>query len=272
MKLVPRPTPIPTPSATVEPPPFAELQAFHYPVTAGVIALLVIFVMLYSRKVVNTQYVQPEKKDTPIYRDYVQFEMAQRLWEQERELFADREAKRLYNLSRQAKDLGSIGTILGLFWVVALASIGFAGGFGQAFWTVVVAGAIVAGILTSIAEAMFRWKYSRLFKQCFFSDPAPVYEPPRWEPPPRQPDPPPRPEPQKEDVEIRVTSMKQACAILGLHPGRITLAEARKAYHAKIREYHPDRVACLGKELQDLATRKSKEINLATEFIEQHCS
>jgi hypothetical protein len=42
-----------------------------------------------------------------------------------------------------------------------------------------------------------------------------------------------------------------------------TEAEIRQAYLQKIKEYHPDKVANLGKELRDLAESKSKEINLA---------
>ena len=37
-------------------------------------------------------------------------------------------------------------------------------------------------------------------------------------------------------------------------------------YHLKIREYHPDKVASLGKELKELAEFKSKEINSAYEY------
>ena len=41
--------------------------------------------------------------------------------------------------------------------------------------------------------------------------------------------------------------------------------EIKKAYIAKIREYHPDKVASLGVELQHLAEEKTKEINRAYE-------
>jgi DnaJ like chaperone protein len=39
--------------------------------------------------------------------------------------------------------------------------------------------------------------------------------------------------------------------------------EIHRAYRAQITQYHPDRVANLGPELQELAEKKSKEINAA---------
>lgn len=43
--------------------------------------------------------------------------------------------------------------------------------------------------------------------------------------------------------------------------------EIKKKYKRAVMEYHPDRVAHLGQELRDLASRKSKEINEAYAFI-----
>lgn len=43
--------------------------------------------------------------------------------------------------------------------------------------------------------------------------------------------------------------------------------EIRKAYRQRMSEYHPDKVAQLGKELREVAERKSKEINAAYDFI-----
>lgn len=40
-------------------------------------------------------------------------------------------------------------------------------------------------------------------------------------------------------------------------------AEAQLAYRKLMRQYHPDRVATLGTELQELAERKTKQINAA---------
>lgn len=48
-----------------------------------------------------------------------------------------------------------------------------------------------------------------------------------------------------------------------------SLADITTQYKRKIREYHPDKVATLGKELRELAEFKSKEINLAYEYAKQ---
>jgi DnaJ-domain-containing protein 1 len=45
-----------------------------------------------------------------------------------------------------------------------------------------------------------------------------------------------------------------------------TLSEISVQYKRKIRDYHPDKVASLGKELRELAEFKSKEINSAYEY------
>lgn len=45
------------------------------------------------------------------------------------------------------------------------------------------------------------------------------------------------------------------------------LDEIKAAYKKKISQYHPDKVAKLGLEFQEIAERKSKEINAAYEFI-----
>ena len=43
----------------------------------------------------------------------------------------------------------------------------------------------------------------------------------------------------------------------------------KNAYKQKMKEYHPDRVNNLGKDLQKLAELKTKEINLAYEFLKK---
>ncbi len=50
--------------------------------------------------------------------------------------------------------------------------------------------------------------------------------------------------------------------VLGLSPGA-TSAEVREAYRRLIIQYHPDKVASLGPELQRLAEDKSREITSA---------
>ena len=78
------------------------------------------------------------------------------------------------------------------------------------------------------------------------------------------------PDPPKP-YQIAITSMRQAFEILELPPGRITLSAASSAYKQRMLEYHPDRTAHLGQELQELAARKALEINLAWKFIQEHC-
>jgi DnaJ-domain-containing protein 1 len=48
-----------------------------------------------------------------------------------------------------------------------------------------------------------------------------------------------------------------------------TFDEISLSYKRKIRQYHPDKVAALGKELRELAEFKSKQINSAYEFAKK---
>jgi DnaJ domain len=50
--------------------------------------------------------------------------------------------------------------------------------------------------------------------------------------------------------------------VLGVSEGS-SLDEAKAAYRTKIKQYHPDRVVGLGEEFQQLADRKTKELNEA---------
>jgi len=50
--------------------------------------------------------------------------------------------------------------------------------------------------------------------------------------------------------------------VLGV-PASATRVEIIAAYKLKISQYHPDKVANMGEEIQDLANRRSKEINAA---------
>lgn len=51
-------------------------------------------------------------------------------------------------------------------------------------------------------------------------------------------------------------------SILGIAPGAPP-REVRRAFHARMAEYHPDKVATLGVELRELAEAKSKEVTAA---------
>ncbi len=54
--------------------------------------------------------------------------------------------------------------------------------------------------------------------------------------------------------------------LIGVDPDALS-SEVRKAYHRRMGEYHPDKVASLGQELRELAEAKSREINEAYEAI-----
>lgn len=49
-------------------------------------------------------------------------------------------------------------------------------------------------------------------------------------------------------------------------PQSASADDIAKSYKQKIRQYHPDKVASLGPELQELAEKKSKEINTAYDY------
>ncbi len=52
-------------------------------------------------------------------------------------------------------------------------------------------------------------------------------------------------------------------------PTNASFDEIKLAYKQKIKEYHPDKVAALGKELQDLAAQKTASINVAFNFFKE---
>ena len=54
--------------------------------------------------------------------------------------------------------------------------------------------------------------------------------------------------------------------IFGLS-GKLTRTDLKKRYRTLVNQYHPDKVQHLGKEFQDLAEHKMKEINEAYEFF-----
>lgn len=59
-----------------------------------------------------------------------------------------------------------------------------------------------------------------------------------------------------------------ACNVLGISESAST-DEIKSAYKIKIKEYHPDKVSTLGKELQELAKTKTQVINSAYEFLKK---
>ncbi|HLP17564.1 MAG TPA: J domain-containing protein [Bacteroidota bacterium] len=60
--------------------------------------------------------------------------------------------------------------------------------------------------------------------------------------------------------------MKYYGAVLGLQ-GRITKAQIRKKYLELVAQYHPDKVQHLGSELRALGESKTKDLNLAYEWL-----
>jgi hypothetical protein len=99
------------------------------------------------------------------------------------------------------------------------------------------------------------------------SQPAPGAS--RQQPPPRSEQthtPPPRAEsqPQPRPAQKAPTPWET----LGLPPGA-TQTEIQTAYREMISQYHPDKVAHLGAELRELASRKSTEINQAYARLRQ---
>ncbi len=85
---------------------------------------------------------------------------------------------------------------------------------------------------------------------------APTQEIPKVEVPPPAPPPPPEPPP------------LDPFAILGVAPG-VGFDEVKKAYRALILQYHPDKVAHLGKEFRELAEKKTLDLNAAYQMLEK---
>lgn len=56
--------------------------------------------------------------------------------------------------------------------------------------------------------------------------------------------------------------------ILGLN-GMVTRKDIKKSYKQKMKEYHPDRVSNMAQELQELALKRTKEINEAYEYFKK---
>ena len=70
---------------------------------------------------------------------------------------------------------------------------------------------------------------------------------------------------------VEINSLGQALRILEL-PDKTTVNAAKQAYRQLIKEYHPDKVASLGRELREVAERRTLELNLALDYIQEHCS
>ena len=72
----------------------------------------------------------------------------------------------------------------------------------------------------------------------------------------------------RQDTYRQKMTKETAFKILEVSP-KADFDEIKKAYRKKILEYHPDRVASLGKDLIETAERKTREINQAYSFLEK---
>lgn len=69
-----------------------------------------------------------------------------------------------------------------------------------------------------------------------------------------------------EKVDNGKMDLKKACQILEI-PLDADLETIQNSYRRLIKEYHPDKVQNMGKEIRKLAEQKTIEINQAYEFI-----
>ena len=69
-----------------------------------------------------------------------------------------------------------------------------------------------------------------------------------------------------EDDALKNLTLSDAYKILEVEPNA-SIEEIKKAYKAKVKQYHPDLVQNLGREIQELANRKLLEINYAFNLI-----
>jgi hypothetical protein len=187
----------------------------------------------------------------------------------DRQLFEQNETARLAQLNEEIKKKGPLSGLGCLGFIVAALVVGSAQGAAAGWWIIFLV-VIIVGAFSSAEEQFRRWRYKAVLVRRVFNEPEPVYQPPREnrQTPPHteeRQEPPPR-----SGADGRITSMRQAYEILGLPSGRITLHTARTAYRTLVTEYHSDKVAHLGPELRELAHRKTLELNLAMQFIEEH--
>jgi DnaJ-domain-containing protein 1 len=71
-----------------------------------------------------------------------------------------------------------------------------------------------------------------------------------------------RPAPGSRPVDSGGETVADPYAVLGVEPGA-SMEEVTRAYREQMKRYHPDRVADLGEELQQVAHRRSIEIQQA---------
>jgi hypothetical protein len=233
---------------------------------AGVIVFLlwkIVFVWL-KPKVYPPR--EPVERHPQICSDYGHYQLALKRWKNDRQLFEKVESDRLKELGAWASKGGPLTGLAFLVGIVVTIFAANRAGSGTG-WGTGIGSLIAVGAVMSAEEHFRRWRHEALFIRQEFNEPAPVYVPPAQPPPGQEP----HPDSAGDDPSIeKVTTMRQAYANLGIPPGRISITEVRKIYRNLQNQYHPDKVMHLGKELQELASRKALSFNLAMEFIEQH--
>jgi hypothetical protein len=123
-----------------------------------------------------------------------------------------------------------------------------------------VAGALVVGGIWDLMHKL-KARYKSPAASSGAAPKKPVADPPPLRRPPAKKE----SSPPRADTEVRVTSLQQAYEILGVPYGQISMAKT--AYRELLSQYHPDRVAHLGKAFRDLAAIETLKINLAMQFI-----
>jgi hypothetical protein len=233
---------------------------------AGVIVLLLwktFFVWLKPK--VYPQW-EPVQRHPQIHSDYGHYQLALKRWEDDRQVFEKSESDRLTALGAWASKGGPLTALAFLVGIVvtifAANRVSPRAGWGTGIGCLIAVGAVM-----SAEEHFRRWRHQALFVRQEFNEPAPVYVPPA-QPPPRK-EPPPGSTRVDPSIE-KVTTMRQAYANLGIAPGRISIDEVRKIYRNLQKQYHPDRVAQLGEEIQKLAARRALSFNLAMKFVEEN--
>ena len=68
--------------------------------------------------------------------------------------------------------------------------------------------------------------------------------------------------------KVEASDLKKYGSVLGL-TGKVTKEEIKKAYREKVRKYHPDTLQNMAPEFQDLAKKKTAELNEAYEFMKK---